>query len=103
VEDLLNLSLFILGIKSNYIFFLSTIAEIKSCYVAQADLDFTISKCCKSQMLELQAFAITPSLYFLFFGGTGGTQALMLARQVLYHLSHFISSFFVLGTFEIGS
>jgi hypothetical protein len=27
----------------------------------------------------------------------------MLARQVLYHLSHFISSFFVLGTFEIGS
>jgi hypothetical protein len=28
-------------------------------------------------------------LLFLFFGGTGETQCLMLSKQTLYHLTHF--------------
>jgi hypothetical protein len=41
---------------------------------------------------------------FFFFGGTGVlTQDLTLARQMLSHLSHSVSTFFCEGFFEIGS
>jgi hypothetical protein len=42
--------------------------------------------------------------FFFFLVGTRAlTQGLTLARQLLFHLSHSISPFFVMGIFKIGS